>query len=96
MLRVKSNKEETDNALQSLQIIPGIGPKLAKKFFLFYLFGSQKFYIILDYIHVVIPMFVFYHLLVAEWGRVDRIKTKTSGLRTSQGSLYFEIFYFKV
>ena len=33
MLRVKSNKEETDNALQSLQIIPGIGPKLAKKFY---------------------------------------------------------------
>jgi len=33
MLRVKSNKEETDKALQSLQIIPGIGPKLAKKFY---------------------------------------------------------------
>jgi len=29
---MKSNKEETDKTLQSLQIIPGVGPKLAKIF----------------------------------------------------------------
>ena len=33
MPRMKSNKEETDNTLQSLQIIPGVGPKLVKKLY---------------------------------------------------------------
>jgi len=29
---MKSKEEGTDNTMQSLQIIPGVGPKLAKKF----------------------------------------------------------------
>ena len=30
---MKSKKEEIDNTVQSLQVIPGVGPKLAKKFY---------------------------------------------------------------
>ncbi len=30
---MKSKIEEMDNTMQSLQIIPGVGPKLAKKFY---------------------------------------------------------------
>jgi len=36
---MKSKIEEMDNTLQSLQIIPDVGPKLAKKF---YDIGIQK------------------------------------------------------
>ena len=32
MNRIKSKEESIDNSVQSLQIIPGVGPKLAKRF----------------------------------------------------------------
>ncbi len=32
MNRIKSKEESIDNSVQSLQIIPGVGPKLTKRF----------------------------------------------------------------